>query len=175
MTNHDKASPQDTLRDLLEFWTHESRLQTFEDRDRFRKAARATLDGISAAQTPSFCPQCGGMVTRHDDASPVPAESTRDFGAQAPDLVKRLKNRAATASAVGNSVPEYALPNEVIALLEEAAQQIDHQINVALAWKHTARSNSIALRDARSGPSEPLQCLRCGTNDAFGPVSKERK
>jgi hypothetical protein len=97
------------------------------------------------------------------------------------DLIQRLKNRAATAKAVGNSIPEYSLPKEVIELLEEAAHQIDHEINIGLAWKHTARSNTIALRDAeakiaqmRSGPSEPLQCLRCGTIDAFGPVSKER-
>ena len=70
------------------------------------------------------------------------------------DLIERLKNRAATAKAVGNSIPEYALPKEIIELLEEAAHQI-------------AR--------IRSGPSEPLQCLRCGTIDAFGPVSKEKK
>jgi hypothetical protein len=70
-----------------------------------------------------------------------------DFGTNASDLIMRLKNRAATASAVGNSVPEYTLPKEVIALLEEAAHQIEHQVNVALAWEYTARSNSIALRD----------------------------
>lgn len=98
-----------------------------------------------------------------------------------PDLIERLKNRAATAKTVSNSIPEYALPKEVIELLEEAAHQIDHEINTGLAWKHTARSNTIALRDAeaeivqmRSVPSEPLRCLRCGTIDAFGPVSKER-
>lgn len=70
------------------------------------------------------------------------------------DFIERLKNRAATAKAVGNSIPEYALPKEVIELLEEAAHQIAQM---------------------RSGPSEPLQCLRCGTVDAFGPVSKEKK
>lgn len=70
------------------------------------------------------------------------------------DLIERLKNRAATAKAVGNSIPEYALPKEVIALLEESAHQIA-QIGSSL--------------------SEPLQCLRCGTVDAFGPVSKEKK
>src|SRR5690349_7747018 len=53
MTDHDRIPPQETLRDLLEFWTHESRLQTFEDRDRFRKAARATLDAIPAASMQS--------------------------------------------------------------------------------------------------------------------------
>jgi len=26
-----------------------------------------------------------------------------------------------------------------------------------------------------SGPNEPLQCLRCGTVDAFGPISKEKR
>lgn len=29
-------------------------------------------------------------------------------------------------------------------------------------------------RAVRSGPSESLKCLRCGTIDAFGPISKER-
>jgi hypothetical protein len=36
-------------RELLEHWTHESHLQTFEDRERFRKAARALLDGDGVA------------------------------------------------------------------------------------------------------------------------------
>src|ERR1700693_4639189 len=36
------------------------------------------------------------------------------FGANPSDLIMRLRNRAATASAVGNSVPEYALPKDVI-------------------------------------------------------------
>lgn len=29
------------------------------------------------------------------------------------------------------------------------------------------------LPQSARGPSEPLQCLRCGTIDAFGPVSKK--
>lgn len=70
------------------------------------------------------------------------------------DLIERLKNRAATAKAAGNSTPEYALPKEIIELLEEAAHQI-------------AR--------IRSSPSEPLQCLQCGTIDAFGPNLKGEK
>lgn len=32
------------LRAFLELWTHESRLQTFENREQFRKAARELLD-----------------------------------------------------------------------------------------------------------------------------------
>jgi hypothetical protein len=79
------------------------------------------------------------------------APSAKDFGANASNLIERLKNRAATASAVGNSIPGYALPKEVIELLEEAAHQIEHQVNIAMAWKHTARSNSIALRDLEQG------------------------
>lgn len=35
---------RDDLRELLEHWTHEGHLQTFESRERFRKAARALLD-----------------------------------------------------------------------------------------------------------------------------------
>jgi hypothetical protein len=89
----------------------------------------------------------------------------KDFGANATDLIKRLKNRAATASAVGNTMPEYALSKEVTHLLEEAAAQIDHQINVGLAWKYTAKSNSIALRDAKT---------EFETKAALDPVTVER-
>lgn len=32
------------LREVLEFWIYDGHLQTFEDRERFRKAARATLE-----------------------------------------------------------------------------------------------------------------------------------
>jgi hypothetical protein len=39
-------------RELLEHWTHESHLQTFEDRERFRKAARALLDGDGVQEVP---------------------------------------------------------------------------------------------------------------------------
>lgn len=35
--------PSSTLREFLEHWTHEGHLQTFEDRERFRKAARELL------------------------------------------------------------------------------------------------------------------------------------
>lgn len=31
-----------------------------------------------------------------------------------------------------------------------------------------------ALRSP-AGPTDPLQCLRCGTVDAFGPISAEKK
>ena len=43
-------------------------------------------------------------------------------------------------------------------MLEEAADEIER-------LRHPVQ----AVR----GPSEPLQCLRCGTIDAFGPVSKK--
>ncbi len=33
----------ETLESLLEFWIYDGRLQTFEDRERFRRAARAAL------------------------------------------------------------------------------------------------------------------------------------
>jgi hypothetical protein len=32
---------------------------------------------------------------------------------------------------------------------------------------------SIGEWNTRAGPTEPLQCLRCGTVDAFGPSSKK--
>lgn len=35
------------LRELVEFWIYDGRLQTFEDRERFRKAARAALADTS--------------------------------------------------------------------------------------------------------------------------------
>lgn len=34
------------------------------------------------------------------------------------------------------------------------------------------RADILSNAQTVRGPSEPLQCLRCGTIDAFGPVSK---
>lgn len=45
----------------------------------------------------------------------------------------------------------------------------------ALAGLFSQAKEKIAILTHGSGPSEPLQCLRCGTVDAFGPVSKEKK
>jgi hypothetical protein len=100
----------------------------------------------------------------------VSASQAGDFGAKASDLIKRLKNRAATASAAENTMPEYALPKEVIQLLEEAAAQIDHQINVGLSWKFTAKSNSIAIRDAEAklGVLDPVMVEACAKIAQFG-------
>jgi len=37
------AAEIEGLREFIEFWIFDGRLQTFEDRERFRKAARAAL------------------------------------------------------------------------------------------------------------------------------------
>lgn len=44
--------PQETLREVVEHYIADGHLQTFEDRERFRKAARAALDRMSAAEMP---------------------------------------------------------------------------------------------------------------------------
>lgn len=71
-------------------------------------------------------------------------------------------------------------------LLKRAADEIERLRKVEiLHYEETKRSNAFEaecdrlrglIRDdaqAVRGPSEPLQCLRCGTIDAFGPVSKD--
>lgn len=85
------ASPEPTAeRALLEFWSHEGRLQTFEDRERFRKAVRSlavgteipqkhSADPVASGGTPpgavdgTFkCPRCGLDTPHwHDPRDPV--------------------------------------------------------------------------------------------------------
>jgi hypothetical protein len=49
-------------RKLLEHWTHESHLQTFEDRERFRKAAKELLRGVGVSADPAAEPlSCWGL------------------------------------------------------------------------------------------------------------------
>jgi hypothetical protein len=49
-------------RKLLEHWTHESHLQTFEDRERFRKAAKELLGGVGVPADSAALPlTCWGL------------------------------------------------------------------------------------------------------------------
>jgi hypothetical protein len=47
---HAQSQQDSALRELLEFWVYDGRLQTFEDRERFRKAARAAIADTSTDQ-----------------------------------------------------------------------------------------------------------------------------
>lgn len=54
-SGHPAQGQQDqALRELVEFWIYDGRLQTFEDRERFRKAARAALAMTSTEGKPSM-------------------------------------------------------------------------------------------------------------------------
>jgi hypothetical protein len=41
--------------------------------------------------------------------------------------------------------------------------------------KYNVTVRGSEITSTQRGPAEPLQCLRCGTVDAFGPVSAEKK
>jgi hypothetical protein len=85
--------------------------------------------------------------------------------AQSRSLPERLTGELACI--LENCDPQANQTPEAVAALIESYQPTWDKILAALA----PGNGAVEADD----PSEPLQCLRCGTVDAFGPVSKEKK
>lgn len=96
------------------------------------------------------CPNCGQRGT--------PAVTQCSAGTGGDDLIERLRNPMWAHSTAPFPSPQLE-QEENLAAMNEAAAEIER----LRAVPQTA------------GMTERLQCLRCGTVDAFGPVSPEKK
>ena len=63
---------------FLEYWTHEGHLQTFEDRERFRSAAKAMIAAAPAPAVPATFVVPGFAQWRDGSAAPVVWEPLTD-------------------------------------------------------------------------------------------------
>jgi hypothetical protein len=133
-------------RKLLEHWTHESHLQTFEDRERFRKSATQLLGGVGVRvvrSCPATRPECPHGCTKHDcdalAAAGVPASATtdaqREFAALS-EPVRRALVGATTAIMNGVHARAYIEhnPDRWLCFQFNSWDEVDAALRAVKAW-----------------------------------------
>lgn len=68
-----------------------------------------------------------------------------------------------------------AVVTGMVKCLLDHIDELEADLNCAVALGRMAGAALKPLLQEKRGPSEPLQCLRCGTVDAFGPIAGGKK
>jgi hypothetical protein len=102
------------------------------------------------------------------DGRPTPPER-RSLDREAEAVMSKRPVAFRVPRLVGDMVSHYFVTtSEDEARAMADTNQVEYEGLYLVGDRHT-----FDVAQAVRGPSEPLQCLRCGTIDAFGPVSKD--